>query len=252
MKQLLRSRLVLALAIILPTVLVIAVFARHQFQPTKDEIRVENKTVSLSVESVARISKQTNPRRFQIIVKNTSGKNIVAYSFRQTDAAAPNDTYQGIETNGATIGWTLPPGKTDSTQVSSFAEGKVLLILNAVLFEDGSGEGEAAQIEKLGNNRAGVRLVYQKAVSFIRNLSAAGEISKIDVLAETLDKELSAELQKTPVILKGGFTDGKNLIIGDLKELADKSQSAGSGQSAQPREAIEKAILRFEGFLAKL
>lgn len=65
MKQLLRSRLVLALAIILPTISVIAVFARHQFQQTKDEIQVENKTVSLSVESVARISKQTNPRRFR-------------------------------------------------------------------------------------------------------------------------------------------------------------------------------------------
>lgn len=252
MKQLLRSRLILALAVILLTVSVIAVFAARQFQQTKDDIRVENKTSSLVIESVTKISKQTNPKRFQVIVKNTSGKNIVAYSFQQIDDAAPKDTYQGIETNGAMLGWMLPPGKTDSTLISSFAEGEVLLILNAVLFEDGKGEGEAAQIEKLQNNRAGVRLVYQKAISFIRKLTAASEISKIDVLTAALEKELSAEMQKVPDSLKGGFTDGKNLIIGDLKELADKSPPTGGGQSVQPREVIEKTILRFEAVLAKL
>jgi hypothetical protein len=228
---------------------VIVVFAANGFQQIKDEIRVENKTNSLSIESVTKISKQANPKRFRITVKNNSGKNIVAYSFQQIDDAMPKDSYNGIETNGAMIGWMLEPGKTDSTLASSFAAGEVLMILNAVLFEDGTGEGEAAQIRKLQNNRDGVRLVYQKAVSLTRKLTAANEISKIDVLAQALEKELEAELQKTPADLKSGFVDGKNLIITDLKELADKSQSA---QSFQPREAIEKTILKFEGILAKL
>ncbi|HEY0049917.1 MAG TPA: hypothetical protein VGB68_11555 [Pyrinomonadaceae bacterium] len=104
MSQLLRSRLVLTLSVFLLTISVIAVFAARQLQPVKDEVRVENKTDSLSIESVTRISKQTTPKRFRITVKNTSGKNIVAYSFRQIDAASPKDSYQGIETNGAMIG----------------------------------------------------------------------------------------------------------------------------------------------------
>lgn len=249
MKQLLHSRFVLALAVIVLTISVIVVFAAKGFQRIKDEIRIENKTNSLSIESVTKISKQANAKRFRITVKNNSGKNIVAYSFQQIDDMTPKDSYNGIETNGAMIGWTLAPGKTDSTLVGSFAVGEVSLILNAVLFEDGTGEGEAARIRKLQDNRDGVRLVYQKAVSIARRLTAANEISKIDVLAQALEKELEAELQKTPADLKGGFVDGKNLIITDLKELADKSQSA---QSFQPREAIEKTISRFESILAKL
>jgi len=228
---------------------VLAVFAGRQFQQNKDDIRVENKTDSLSIESVTKINKQTNPTRFRVIVKNTSGKNIVAYSFQQVDDASPKDAYQGIETNGAMIGWALPPNKTDSTLVSSFAEGEVLLILNAVLFEDGTGEGEAAPIKRLQDNRAGVKLVFQKAVAFARKLSVSNDTSRVNTLTQALEKELEAELQKVPANLKGGFVDGKNLIITDFRELGDKSQSE---QILQQREVIEKIILRFEGILAKL
>ncbi|HEY0049916.1 MAG TPA: hypothetical protein VGB68_11550 [Pyrinomonadaceae bacterium] len=124
-----------------------------------------------------------------------------------------------------------------------------MLILDAVLFEDGNGEGEATQLKRLQDNREGVRIVFQKAVAFARRLSAANEISKIDILAQALEKELEAEFKKVPADLKGGFMDGKNLIITDLKELADKSQSE---KTLQQREAVEKTIFRFEGILAKL
>jgi len=58
MSQLLRSRIILALLTILLTVSVIVVFASRQFQQIKDEIRVENKTNSLSIESIIKVNKQ--------------------------------------------------------------------------------------------------------------------------------------------------------------------------------------------------
>jgi hypothetical protein len=74
MRQLLRSRLVLALAFILLTVSVIAVFAARQFQQIKGDIRVENKTDSLVIESVTKISKQNylKPKKPAIRLTNNN------------------------------------------------------------------------------------------------------------------------------------------------------------------------------------
>ena len=218
--------------------------------------KIENKTRSLIIESVTEVNDvKTEPqnkwRRFKVIVRNSYSRSIVAYSFRQQDNSVGKGTIAGLEINGATNGWVLPPNRTDTVYLSASSEGEIVITLSAVLLEDTTGDGDIQTLSRLKDVRAGVKLAYQQIIPLIRQATNSDEEAKPNTIVQSLTNEISSTLdEKTvPPNLRRGFYDGKNFIINNLRELDNKFHSQ---QNLQYRSEIAKILTQIEELLAKL
>jgi hypothetical protein len=233
----------------------VAVWARKGSDGT-DQLRIERKTRSLIVESVAeletiQIEPQKRLRRFKMALKNGYSQPLVAYSLQQQDSAVGNGSVARVETNGAAIGWVLPPNGTDITYFGAPSEGEVVITLAAVLLEDGTGDGDSAALSRLREVRAGVKIAYQQIVPLLRRAAISTEAVAGDVAVESLAGEISAlaDEKTVPPNLRRGFHEGREFLVTNLKELESKLRS---GQYLQHRSEIAKITARVEEILAKL
>lgn len=249
------SRLGVGLLLIAATATAsIAVWATRARQHT-DTFRAENKTRSLALESVTEVGDlpAENGQRFRrltVTVRNKHDKPIVAYRFRQEDSSLAEGDTAGIETNGATIGWSLPPNARDVTHVTAPSDDNAALILAAVLFEDGTGEGDADDLAALRNYRAGVKQAYERIVPLLRRAANPERPATLDAI-----NSLKNEVAALPVENTGeggyahGFADGQSLVVRELGELEEQLRS---GRKEQARPAIGKTLTHIEDVLAKL
>jgi hypothetical protein len=254
--QLFRPRFAIGLLLVLVTAIGgVAVWARKGSDGT-GQLRMENKTSSLIVESVAeletiQIEPQKKRRRFKVTVKNGYGQPLVAYSFRQQDGSEGKGSVSGVETNGATIGWVLPPNGTDATSFLAPSEGEVVITLAAVLLEDGTGDGDIEELSRLREVRAGVKMAYQQIVPVLRRAANSTEAVAPDIAIQSLEGEIATipEEKTVPPNLRRGFHEAKEFLVTNLKELKSKLRS---GQNLHHRSEIAKINARVEEILAKL
>ena len=218
-------------------------------------IRVENKTRSLVVESVSDrweipTGEQEGRRHFKITVRNGYSKPVAAYCFRQIDNSLNAGERAGVEINGATVGWVLPPGETQVTPFGAAAEGEVVIVVSAVLLEDGSGDGEPEELSKLRNVRAGVKTAYQHAIPLLRRAAADDSLTP-DALIQSLKSEIAAIPRGNPRVsgLNRGLEDGKDVIARDLVEIENHLLS---GRGLRHRAEHTKLLTPLEEALAKL
>src|SRR6185503_19317864 len=159
MRRLGYSRLVIVLAICAVLIGAVASWARKS-NHSLPQLQVGNKTRALIIESIADLGTfqvgNKQRRRFTVTVKNGYSQPVVAYAFQQKDDSLGVGTTGGTETNGAAIGWALPPNGTDRTHFGAPGEGEIVITLAAVLLEDGSGDGDFEPLSRLKENRAGV------------------------------------------------------------------------------------------------
>jgi len=254
-RHLFSPRFAIGLLLVLVTAIAgVAVWARKGSNGT-DQLRIENKTRSLIVESVAeletiQIEPQKKRRRFKVTVKNGYSQSLVAYSFRQQDSSVGKGTVSGVETNGATIGWVLPPNGTDATSFLAPSEGEVVITLAAVLLEDGTGDGDTQALSRLREVRAGVKMAYQQIVPLLRRAANSTEAVAPDIAFQSLEGEIAAIPEKTvPPNSRRGFHEAKEFLVTNLKELESKFRS---DQNLQHRSEISKILARVEEMLAKL
>jgi hypothetical protein len=124
-------------------------------------LEIKNQTAALQL-----LSKSEERSGQQYIVKldlmNTSNKGIVAYTLLKQDQTM-------LTTNGATIGWVLAPRETDIVRLAIPSADKILTVF-AVLFDDGSGEGDSEIIRQLRDYRIGVRAQFLRASPMLREL----------------------------------------------------------------------------------
>jgi hypothetical protein len=218
-----------------------------------EDLRILNKTRALIIESVIEMqSSLAAPRRrtFKLILRNGYSQPVVAYSFRQIDASVPSNSFAGLETNGATNGWVLPPNATDATYFSAPAEGAISMTLEAVVLEDGSGEGDLDAISRIREVRAGVRMAYDRIVPLLRQTASSSVNVGSDEAFQSLDREISA-LSDTGVSpnLRRGFHEGKRFLAMNLTELRTKVSAV---HNSEHRAEIAKFTTRFEEILVKL
>lgn len=233
MKYVLNSRSILVALVILITISVIVVFAstqyQQEFQQISKDIRVENRTQSLIVESLTEIRKpegQVDLRTFEVKLKNNSEKPIVNFSLIISDASTNENTTKGIERGGMTNEWSLLPNEIDVNRFSAESKGEIVLIIAAVLFDDGTGSGDSTELLRLRNIRTGIKLAYRQIVPILqRNLNQNETISSTSRI-QSLKKEVaSISDEKVPMNQKRGFSQAKDFFITELEDLKNKLSS---------------------------
>lgn len=273
MKYIPNSRITIITLVILIVVSAVIVFASTQSQQEirqiSKDIRVENKTNSLVVESIKEIRKQkrlidstdsVDSRTFEVKLRNNSKKPIVNFSLTINDASTNENTSYGIERGGMMGEWSLMPNEIDVNRFSAASKGEVVLTVAAVLFDDGTEEGETAELLRLRENRTGIKLAYQQIAQILRrniNLNKAVD-SKSAI--QTLEKELvSISDEKVPMNQKRGFRQAKDFFISELQDIKNKMNSesnrlfgseseknlAYSSEINEQLAKIEKAIAHF-------
>jgi uncharacterized protein (UPF0147 family) len=215
-----------------------------------DRFRMENKTRSLAVESVENSREVQGRSQFAVTVRNGYDKPIVAYSIRVEDGSTDKDTISAVERGGLVDDWSLPPNATDIAHVSASSEGNIVLTIFAVMFEDGTGDGDTDDLMRLQEVRAGVKLAYQRIAPILRR--AANETNAVgsDEATQSLEGEVASINDKeVPMNLRRGFAQAKAYIGSELKELKDKVRSK---PSLKYGEEVNKKAKELEKALAKL
>jgi len=268
MKQFISSRLIIASLFVLIMISAIFVFAtnqsRKEFQLVSDDVRVDNKTKSLIVESLMEIRKQdkqtdltnrTDYRTFEVKLKNSSEKPIVYFSLLTRDASANrNSGRSSIERGAATDEWSLLPNEVDVNRFSAAPEGEVVLTIAAVLFDDGTEEGEPDELLRLRDMRAGMKQAYQQIVPILKRNSNQNQAVDSNSAIQSLEKEIaSISDENVPMNQKGGFRQAKNFFITEIKDLKTQTNNKSSSDSsfvysskvAKQLARIERTIARF-------
>jgi hypothetical protein len=215
-----------------------------------DRIVIQNKTRSLVVESVKPVTEPGEMSMFEITFKNKYDKPISVYRFRVADDLTGKDTISAVERDGLADGWTLKPNEVHSTRFSAAAKGKILLTIAAVLFEDGTGDGDTLDLTRLQEIRAGVWMAFNKIIPLMKESLETGPSLSIVSQIELLEKEISRLSDKDiPDNSRRGFVFARNYVGYELKDIRDNTQKT---PGFSPVEKIAEKFNQFEATLAKL
>lgn len=254
MKTSFASRLAVGMSLILSVTAVAIVGGTTNHPHNPERVRLENKTRSLIVESVKELGEtragvQKEASRLEVIIRNGSDKPISAYRFRVSDSQTDKDSISGIERSGAMDGWALPPQGKDAVRLSVAHDGEVVLTMSAVLFEDGTGEGDSFDLSRLQEFHAGVRTAFQRIVPVLRQKVNADEAALTDTAIQSLEDEVAlVNDEGVPKNSKAGFAEGKSHVGLELRDMKDRLRSErGLGRKAEivrKLEKIEKALAK--------
>ena len=272
MKSVSNYRTITVTLVILITVFVIFVFAQTQRQSesrqASKDVRVEYKTNSLIAEDLVEIRRSKNRadegdpttlRTFEVKLRNNSDKRIVEFFLIVKDASTTEKSTSGFKRSVMTDGWLLLPGEVDVNRFSAAPEGEVVLIVAAVLFYDGTGEGDPTELLRFREYRAGMKLAYQEIVPKLqRGLNEKENIDPVSAL-QSLEKEVAAmSVEKAPMNQKGGYHEAKQYIIMELEDirnsLSSKSKLVYVSESeikGEYRSKIAEQLARIERTIAK-
>ena len=227
----------------------VMVWATNQHN-SPDRLSIENKTRSLTVESVTHLGEVHGRSRFEVTVRNGYDKHIVAYSIRVEDSSTDKETISATERGGLVDGWSLPPNATDVARVHASSEGEIVLTIYAVLFEDGAGDGDTNDLTRLREVRAGVKMAYQRIAQILRRAASEnGAVGSDEVIQSLEDEVASISDRDVPMNLRRGFDQAKDYVDSGLKDLRDKLRSESSLKYG---EEINKKAKEIETALAKL
>ena len=247
MKPLSTSRFVAGLLLVTLS-LAAAVFVWAGSRQNNHVVRLENKTRSLIAESVQDLGESQGKSRFAVTVRNGYDKPIAAYTIRVEDSSTGKDEISAVESSGLVDDWTLAPNSTDTARVYASSDGNVVLTVYAVMFEDGTGDGDKDDLTRLQEVRAGVKLAYQRIAPILRRAASEHKGGAPAKAAQSLDAEVTAISDEgVPMNSKRGFAQARDYVRSELKQLKDKltSEPDTYGQEVEKKaKAIEKALAR--------
>jgi hypothetical protein len=187
-------------------------------------VNIENKTRSLIVESVNSVGDSEQNSNFEITFKSNYEKPVSAYRFRVTDESTAEDAVVAIEKNGMADDWTLKTNELSKAKFSAGIKGKITVTVAAVLFEDGTGDGEPDDLGRLQEIRTGVWMAFNRIIPILKENVAAGDSSetKLESIEEQIDQ---LNTQDVPDNSKRGFAFAKNNVVLSLKDVKREAQS---------------------------
>lgn len=249
MKHVSFSRMAVGASLVILCTAAAVVWATNGRDDT-DRLRVRNLTRSLSVESVASPPGALKKAgRFVVTVRNGYDKPVVAYSIRVEDGSTDKDTISAVERGGHTDGWSLPPNATDVARVSASPEGDVVLTVSAVLFDDGTGDGDADALTRMREVRAGIKIAYQQLVPILRRAAGEGQADASGAALQSLEDEVAlVSDREVPVNLRRGFVQARDYVAFELRELKSELRSKPGlkygAEVGKKLEKIEKALTK--------
>lgn len=202
----------------------------HQHEP--DAALINNKTQALRIASVTDRGTTGTKHTFSISVVNVSDKPIAEYTFFKKDGSA-------VTTSGATTGWALAPGNTDVVKVD--LEAGDSLTLAALLFTDGTGQGDMQEITRMRDYRAGVEEQYQRVVPILDQAKSASPRAKVNDISAALRQQLSS-LPVPPV--SGNISPGKAAGLHDAKQFVEMQVIPPQGKQDEEAASLDMLSLR--------
>ena len=249
--------LVVGFLLILSCISLVGVGAR-QFKNNRTPIstlrivNIKNRTQSLKVLSIVDLGEETVDdakfRSIKLTVQNGYDKGIVAYSIRK-------DANSKVTSNGATTGFVLAPGATDTVTISLRSEMKPTIILSAVLLEDSMGDGDADVLAQMRDYRLGVKIEFEQLIDMLHQaLNTSDHTSSLRLLKE-FHSQISGKLGEKPKenISLGQFQgqqDARQQILVQLRQVEEHSFPGAN--DSKSRIALDNLASHIESLLAKL
>ncbi len=218
-------------------------------------LQIVNRTQAFSV-----IKAEPGSNEFSITLKNNSAKKITAYSISPSKNYKIMEEFVFAETVDYGIGSNALYSKTYPTINSIQPES---IEIKALIFDDGTAEGEAREVREIVDSRLGQHIQMRRAVKeravkelekFLANGSRNASELKRDLynaLTSSDDDTLSilAELRPSRAIskqplsdhLRGGLIDGRQSVLTRLSE----AESNGSNDSfLRLKKTYERILAR--------
>lgn len=199
--------------------IVVVVWATSKNYNT-DRIRIENKTRSLLVESVKESIKSN---RVEVSFRNNYEKPIAAYRVRVTEEFNGKTDESAVERGGLIVGWVLRPNEIKVEEFPVNPKSKTNLTIAAVIFEDGTGDGEINELTILQEVRVGVRMGFQKIFPILQDAMKTKESFSSDSAIQSLEKKIKQlNDEDVPDNSKRGFALAKGYMSIELRDIRDK------------------------------
>jgi len=214
-------------------------------------IIVENKALSLIVLAIEEKGLVPEFRErglgdwvlFYVTLRNDYDRPVAVYKIDVWDETRAEKT--GNQAGGSFLSKsTFKPGQIIQTNFLISPEGKAVLTTSAVIFEDGTGDGDTAALARLQEERRGVGMAYQKLVPILRDtLNRPDSLATRSAVLELKDKLYSVWPDKcsSEAIINGFyFAKSFSFIFYKIEEAIN------SGQPPKTFELLSEKLAEME------
>lgn len=216
-----------------------------------NQITLENMTRSLVVESVRESTSINNQREFEVTFRNDYDKAIASYCVQVYETQDGKTKSYVVERGGLILGWVLDPNQTKNEKFRSGAESDVVLRVAAVIFEDGTGDGDSEELSKLKDVRSGVRHGFQKIRPLFKKVADTPDVLRTEnSLSDLAKKVRKLEDKDVPSNFRRGFALVKGYLATELNNLNDGRNRNSS--AIDPVHEVGKKLVEIDVVLRKL
>ena len=215
---------------------------RPQVEPT-----VVSKTAAVRVLASERIS-VGGSSILAVKLQNTSGKDIEAYIISRGKSWVTTNyllTEQSFA-SGAIVSDLIPLSDNDSQSLNAFADSTGRFFVSAVVFSDGTGDGDARFVKMLSDERAGTRDQAKRILLLLQTFSLRGS----DQRRAIADFEI--EIGKLPDKGNGsvspdyaiGLANAKRKFLKDVEYMKEKIQSNSPDEALIKQAKLTRMLQR--------
>ncbi len=213
-----------------------------------ERVFIENKTHSLIAESVRELDEKNNQSIVEVSLRNSYDKPISAYRVRVSEEFDGKKEVSGVERGGLIVDWVLKPNEIKVEKFLVKSKGKTYLTIAAVLFEDGTGDGETAELTRLQEIRVGVRMGFQRIAPILEN-TVKSDSSLSDTAIQSIEEKIKQlNDEDIPDKSKPGFALARGYMSIELKDIREqKSRNSNFNINLE----VNTKLAKIESALAK-
>ena len=177
-------------------------------------------------------------------LQNTSAKDIQAYTISNGSGKSwvTSNYFLSEETfaSGATLNYLIPLSGDDSQSLQVFGNSTGRFFVTAVIFTDGTGDGDARFVGMLSDERAGTRDQANRILPHLRAFSSPG--SERDRTLADLEAKIHSLPDKgnesTSSDYDIGLSNAKRELLKRASEIKEKMQSKRLDEAAIKQEKL--------------
>ena len=220
-----------------------------QNSPREVKIRVKNLTQSFNLVSLERKPGQV----VQLTLRNDYPKSITAFALsprndryvQRPDFLFSDDVINPNQTHVETC--TIPELADRSSEMI-----EVIITIRAVVFDDGTSDGDRKMVDRIKDTRLGKKIQTQRIIALLRNALNSSSLEPQKALSGLLTRIRGLSIsqqQGLSVFVKGGLHNAKEKAILELQAIELRQMQDGY-RHIQPE--LASIIDRYERILAKL
>jgi hypothetical protein len=212
------------------------------------EPTVVSKTSAVSILGVEKTTVGTSSI-LAVKLQNTSDKDIKAYTIG-TETSWMTRNYLLREesfASGTTVIHLIPLSGEDSQSLQTFGDSTTRIFITAVIFTDGTGDGEARFVRMLLDERAGTRDQANRILAYLRALSSPGSdrgraLSDFEAKVRSLPDKRNESPSSADYDI--GLANAKRELLKGTEDMKEKIQSNRPDEAAIKQEKITRIFQR--------